>query len=566
MLFTSIRVAVAALLVHGLNAGSCQFNDGDVVTLLGDNGNWMARCNGCVPRASIPDSVFVHSPGNIAPPDFAKWKVFNTGDGKLAFQADTGKFIARCNGCAPTAASPDEAFLHVSDWRGAPYAQWSCEDVGGGKIALMADTGNYLARCNGCLGGAPYADSAFVHVKSWAGAPWAQWTVNNLTPRTTTALPTTTPTPTTTQAPIVTLWAADYKGASRTFGLGSYNLDGDLLNSLSSLQVAPGYLVILFDQPNQQGNSIIYSQDVPWPTIGSWNDRAQSIRVLPSSTVLTVWRDDYQGVFSNFYLGAFNLTGDFLNSISSLKLSPGYMVTVFDRPGLTGNNITYKNDVPYTAIGSWNDKAQSIIVDRIPTTWAPWTPFPSTTPQTTTPAPTTTSFVPPVVTLWAADYKGASQSLGLGFYNLQGDLLNTLSSLNISAGYQITLFDQPNQRGNNITYGVDVPWPQIGGWNDRAQSIWVAPSSVVLTVYTDDYKGSVQSFGVGKYYLQGDLVNSLSSLKLADNFQVTLYDQPNQGGNSMSFTTDLPFPAIGTLWNDKAQSINVEKLRGRCGY
>ncbi|KAG9401945.1 hypothetical protein AC1031_007647 [Aphanomyces cochlioides] len=219
MPFTSIRVAVAALLVHGLNANSCQFNDGDVVTLLGDNGNYLARCN-------------------IAPLEFAKRQVFNTGDGKLAFQADTGKFIARCNGCAPTATSPDDAFLNVSDWRGALFAQWSCEDVGGGKIALKADTGNYLARCNGCLGGAPYPDTAFVHAKTWFGAPW---TATNLTPRTTTALPTTTPAPTTTQAPIVTLWAADYKGASRTFGVGSYNLDGDLLNTLSSLQVAPGY-------------------------------------------------------------------------------------------------------------------------------------------------------------------------------------------------------------------------------------------------------------------------------------------------------------------------------------
>ncbi|KAG9401941.1 hypothetical protein AC1031_007645 [Aphanomyces cochlioides] len=108
---------------------------------------------------------------------------------------------------------------------------------------------------------------------------------------------------------------------------------------------------------------------------------------------------------------------------------------------------------------------------------------------------------PPVVTLWAADYKGASRSFGLGSYNLQGDLLNTLSSLNISADYQITLFDQPNQRGNNITLSSRRPVAT----NRRMER----PSSVNL--------GSVQSFGLGKYNLQGDLVNSLSSLKLAAN-------------------------------------------------
>ncbi|CAK4639960.1 hypothetical protein LEN26_014362 [Aphanomyces euteiches] len=590
MLFASVRIAVTAVLVYGLKADSCQFKDGDAVTLLSDNGNYLARCSGCVPRGSYGDSAFVHVSGSATAPGYAKWKVYNTGNGKLAFQGSTGKYLARCNNCSPTGAYPDEAFVHVSNWADGPYAQWTCEDIGDGKIALKSDTGKYLARCNNCLSGAPYSDAAFIHATTWVNQTWAQWKVTNLAPRltttkvptsaavsTTTTASTSTPTPTTTQSPVVTLWADDFRGSSKTFGPGSYNLDGDLLNSVSSLQVAPGYQVLLFDQLNQQGNIILYGQDVLWPQIGSWNDRAQSIRIFQFNVVLTVWRDDYQGVFRNFNLGGFNMTGDFLNSISSLKLSPGYMVTLYDQPNLQGDSITYKSDVSYSSIGTWNDRAQSILVDRIPTTWTPYTYTPTTTPTTTaaptttlepttTPAPTTTPFVPPVVTLWTADFNGASQGFGPGAYNLKGELLNTVSSLNISSGYQITLFDQNNQRGNNITYGVDVPWQQIGGWNDRAKSILVAPSSVVLTVWKDDYQGAIQSFGVGDYNLEGDLFNTLSSLKLAANYQVTLYDRPNQAGKSKLFTTDVPWPSIGTVWNDKAQSITVERLHRRCDF
>ncbi|OQR86306.1 hypothetical protein THRCLA_22973, partial [Thraustotheca clavata] len=37
---------------------------------------------------------------------------FNDGD-LIALQADTGKFVARCNGCIPGGAYPDSAFVHA---------------------------------------------------------------------------------------------------------------------------------------------------------------------------------------------------------------------------------------------------------------------------------------------------------------------------------------------------------------------------------------------------------------------------------------------------------------------
>ncbi|KAF0693342.1 hypothetical protein As57867_015633, partial [Aphanomyces stellatus] len=161
---------------------ACMINNGDIVTLQSDTGNYLARCNGCIPGATSPDSAFIHVASTANAP-YANWKVFDTGLGKLVFQSDTGKYLARCNGCAPRAAVSDQAFVHVDDWRNQPWAQWKCIDIGGGKIALQADSGNYLARCNGCEPGSSLPDSATVHMNAYQGASWAQWVMKDLTPR-----------------------------------------------------------------------------------------------------------------------------------------------------------------------------------------------------------------------------------------------------------------------------------------------------------------------------------------------------------------------------------------------
>ena len=206
----SLRSIYIAISAAGLvSASQCCFKDGEVISLRADTGKFLGRCNNCVDGA-YPDSAFVHVPQTKDAP-WANWKVFNAGNGKIALQADTGRFLARCNKCAPSATSPDEAFVHVNDWQNASWAQWTCEDVGNGSIGLKSDTGRYLARCNSCNRGA-YPDTGMVHAKSYADGSWAQWTIMSngqissdrcAAP---TSAPTTTPKPpcTTTSPPVTT--------------------------------------------------------------------------------------------------------------------------------------------------------------------------------------------------------------------------------------------------------------------------------------------------------------------------------------------------------------------------
>jgi hypothetical protein len=95
---------------------------------------------------------------------YAKWTIENQGNGQIAFKADTGKYLSRCNNCWRFGAYPDAASVHITTPAGNPWSVWKAEwQVTSGKWAFKADTGKYLARCNGCVGGGAVPDFAFVH-------------------------------------------------------------------------------------------------------------------------------------------------------------------------------------------------------------------------------------------------------------------------------------------------------------------------------------------------------------------------------------------------------------------
>ncbi|OQR86572.1 cytochrome P450 [Achlya hypogyna] len=152
----------------------CCFKDGDALWLQSDTGLYLGRCNGCIPGGAYSDAAFVHVPSPGAT-TCGTWTVKNMPNGRIALQSDTGKYLARCNGCATGANYPDEAFVHSSDPT-TPWSQWTCQDMGNGKIALQADTGNYLARCYGCVPGS-YPNVGMLHVTNPKIGPWSQWTV-----------------------------------------------------------------------------------------------------------------------------------------------------------------------------------------------------------------------------------------------------------------------------------------------------------------------------------------------------------------------------------------------------
>lgn len=67
----------------------------------------------------------------------------------------------------------------IKELSGSPYAQFELTRLSNGKYTLKADTGEYLARCNNCVPGGAYPDSAFIHIseEEVQKSPYAQWDI-----------------------------------------------------------------------------------------------------------------------------------------------------------------------------------------------------------------------------------------------------------------------------------------------------------------------------------------------------------------------------------------------------
>lgn len=180
---TSSAFAPTTNTVRGASTTLAMAGSVKVALRCSDSNKYLGHCNGCVPGGAFNDNAFVHvDESEINGASWAHWTLENLGDQKYILQADSSNCLSRCNGCIPDAAYPDNASVHVSlaEAKEAGYAQWIIEQMEPGKYALKcSDSGNYLGRCNGCVPGGAYADSAFVHVEpsDIQGASWAHWNI-----------------------------------------------------------------------------------------------------------------------------------------------------------------------------------------------------------------------------------------------------------------------------------------------------------------------------------------------------------------------------------------------------
>ncbi len=179
----AVMLVVVACFSTSVSPANAQVNSSpEKVALQADTGKWLSRCRNCQRVVNVnPDTATVHINKPTSDNPYAQFEVVKVGNGKIALKADTGKYLARCNGCIVGGAYPDFVTIHVTD-PSVPYAQFTPELLDNGKYALKADTGKYVARCNGCSPGAAYPDTVTVHVDSPQGNSFAQWNIIPILP------------------------------------------------------------------------------------------------------------------------------------------------------------------------------------------------------------------------------------------------------------------------------------------------------------------------------------------------------------------------------------------------
>ena len=172
----------------------------------------------------------------------------------------------------------------------------------------------------------------------------------------------------------------DYGGWSASFNAaGSYAASqiasaGGVNDDASSIKIASGFKVTLFDGDNQGGASVVLTADTPCLVASSFNDLASSMRIESSAGSDGVVFFEHasfggaagqplaRGSYTLAQLQARGIPNDWA---SSARIPAGLTVTLYQHDNFTGTSWTLTADTPtfVTLNPNANDQMSSVRID-----------------------------------------------------------------------------------------------------------------------------------------------------------------------------------------------------------
>jgi uncharacterized protein with FMN-binding domain len=160
-------------------------------------------------------------------------------------------------------------------------------------------------------------------------------------------------------------------------------------------------------------------------------------------------------------------------------------------------------------------------------------------------------------------FQGSVQALYPGSYNMSALTIgnDALSSIRVPSGWSVRLYKDSNYGGSYIDLTGDDTDLSDKSFDNAASSIVVTGTSDTSPVVYKDgsYSGTSQTLHPGLYNVSDLTVgnDAVSSLTVPSGWTVTLYEDSNFSGGTVSFTSNVS--ALSSYsWNDKASSIRVE--------
>lgn len=161
----------------------------------------------------------------------------------------------------------------------------------------------------------------------------------------------------------------NYGGSYWGLTVGSYNTDalvakGILNNDITAFAIPAGYQVRLFKNDNYQGESWTVSGNSAWIG-GAWNDSVSSL-IINYTAGASFFKDcNYTGdVISleagNYTLAQLQARGISNDAISSLKVSSGYQVILYEHDNFGGTSVTTSTDLNCLVNQNFNDLTSSL--------------------------------------------------------------------------------------------------------------------------------------------------------------------------------------------------------------
>ena len=298
------------------------------------------------------------------------------------------------------------------------------------------------------------------------------------------------------------------------------------------------------------------------------------------------------------------------DQISSLRVSDGYKVTIYDDEGFKGKSKEFTSDASYVG-DEMNDKTSSIKIEKINNQTS------TTTSYNTVKLPNGKYSIKSVANeKYVATENGGSDPIVANRDNYSGSwetfyiVNNDDGTVSIKADannkYICAVLDEENQltprsdsistwekfkiyKINDSEYGIrsaengkyvkadlDNGGKLIAG-SDSISGAWEAfniekvgdttTNDNVATFYENsNYSGWSVSLPEGTYdysdiIAKGIKNDAISSLKVSSGYKVTLYDDEGFKGKSKEFTSDASY--VGDEMNDKTSSIKIEKINNQ---
>ena len=299
-----------------------------------------------------------------------------------------------------------------------------------------------------------------------------------------------------------------------------------------------------------------------------------------------------------------DLAKDFnVKEISSLKVTKGFKITLYENADCTGNSKSWTTDASFVG-GDWNDKACSVRIEPNGKSGLSGN-FKIMNRNSGKYLDLDNNKTDNNTAIVQFDDEGvdASQTWtftevmkGKGVYSIcsYGNKNRGMDVVDFSKdnGAQVQLYDYlGNTHQQFILYDcgegyyqlvarnsgkvVEIPqsskgngeWIKIYDNNGTHTQQWAVvenryDEASAVTLYTDKgYKGKAVTLSEGKYNLSRMGLynlkdNDMSSLKVTPGFKVTIYEGDNFNGKSKSYIASESF--VGAEWNDKMSSLTVE--------
>jgi putative hemolysin len=171
------------------------------------------------------------------------------------------------------------------------------------------------------------------------------------------------------------------------------------------------------------------------------------------------------------------------------------------------------------------------------------------------------------------DFGGFRATLPVGSYDLKdledrGILNDDISALKVADGYEVIVYEHHHFSGRSLNFKGNDSCLVDNDFNDRISSIKVrkVSNANAASVYQHcDYRGYRIQLAEGSYNLNqlermGIKNDDLSSLKVANGYEMIAYEHHNFSGRSVNFKGNDSC-LVDNDFNDRISSIKVRKAR-----